>query len=268
MPKLALLLEYDGTCYSGWQRQKNAPSVQEEIERAFEHLTQVQCDVIGSGRTDAGVHGYGQVAHAAIPVSCTIPEEKFARALNSVLPTDIRIRSVRCVSDEFHARFQAVRREYCYTLSHHYSVFRRRYSWQVRVPFNAALLARAAEVFLGKHDFTTFSKLNHDTEHYHCAVEHSEWREIEHGVWQYRIAANRFVYGMVRSIVGAMIDVASHKRTADDLRAALARCNRAFASPLAPPVGLILWRVRYEEENDPFASLYESCSHDDMLIVG
>lgn len=256
MPRCALLVEYDGTDYAGWQRQVNALTVQEVLENAIQSITGESVNVIGSGRTDRGVHGFGQVVHVDFPDSSSIPEKQLAKAINSSLPHDIRVRAATFVEDRFHARFQAVRREYKYTLADHYSVFRRRYAWQVWTPFNPEMLSAAAEVFLGTHDFTTFSKHNPDTENQVCHVEKAEWSRIEDGVWSFHIIADRFVYAMVRSVVGAMMAVAGNKRSLDDVREALQIQDRTRKSPLAPPMGLVLWRVRYD--NDPFAHLYSA----------
>ncbi|MCU0425807.1 MAG: tRNA pseudouridine(38-40) synthase TruA [Candidatus Kapabacteria bacterium] len=255
MQRCALLIEYDGLEYAGWQRQTNALTVQEVLERGIERIVGVPVNVISAGRTDAGVHGFGQVAHVDVPETCRISDVRLAKAFNSCLPRDVRVRAAKRVSGNFHARFQATRREYRYTLTNHYSVFRRRYAWQQTLAFDASMLNSAAEIFLGKHDFTSFSKLNHDTESYICAVEEARWNEVESGVWHFHVAADRFVYGMVRSLVGAMMDAALHKVTPDDLREALEHKERSLrTTPLAPAQGLVLWRVQYDD--DPFAGLW------------
>jgi tRNA pseudouridine38-40 synthase len=264
--RVALLLEYDGSFYAGWQRQVNEDTVQSVIETALMKIIGVECTLIGSGRTDAGVHGRGQVAHVNIPDSCRIPEEKFSRALNANLPHSIRIRAAKFIDYTFHARFDAMRREYRYTILREYSVFRNRYAWHVHAPFDADLLNTAAEVFVGKHNFTTFSKHNPDTSNYVCSVEQASWHEMERGVWQFTIAADRFVYRMVRAVVGATLDVASHKRSILDISAALAAENRALSSPLAPSQGLILWRVSYP--NDPFKDEHIRDIEQKMSILG
>jgi tRNA pseudouridine38-40 synthase len=251
MQRCALLVEYDGTEYAGWQRQLNAPTVQEVLENAIAKITSREtATVIGSGRTDRGVHGFGQVAHTDLPPTCSIPERQIAKAINSVLPPDVRVREAKFVSDRFHARFQAKRREYRYTIVEGYSVFRRHTAWCLSRPFSPDIMREAAEIFCGNHDFTTFSKYNPDTEKYVCNVEQAVWNEVESGIWRFTIAADRFVYGMVRAIVGATMEAAMHKRSVGDLREALRHQDRALTSPLAPPEGLVLWRVSYD--NDPF----------------
>ncbi len=270
--RLALLIEYDGTRYAGWQRQPQIASIQGILEDVCQATFWEESEGIatptfvinGSGRTDAGVHGRGQVAHVDIPIENRIAEEKIARALNARLPMDIRIRAAKIVDvgvntrERFHARFGARRREYRYNLLEDYTVFRTRYAWHVRQSLQTALLQETANIFCGKHNFTSFSKHNPATENYVCTVLESAWNEVEPGAWQYTIVADRFVYGMVRCIVGASIDAALGKRSIEELRTALAAENRELSSPLAPPEGLILWSVRYEEGRDPFAELYEN----------
>lgn len=248
--RIALLVEYDGTNYAGWQRQKNALSVQEVLEQAVEQTVGVQCDVIGAGRTDAGVHGSGQVAHCRVPEHFAIPSHKIAVALNTRLPRDVRVAAAVLTEQPFHARFDASAREYSYALSQSQSVFYQRYTWQPRFALKTALLQEVAECFVGTHDFTTFSKLNADTQSYVCAVELSAWKRVAEEHWVYIVRADRFVYGMVRSIVGAMVDVARGRRTVQDIREALSCADRSLKSPLAPACGLVLRRVYYP--NNPF----------------
>lgn len=263
--RVALLVEYDGSFYAGWQRQVHEETVQSVMESALEKITGAECTVIASGRTDAGVHGRGQVAHVNIPASCRIPEDKFARAVNANLPHSVRVRAARFVDHSFHARFDAMRREYRYTILQEYSIFRNRYAWHVHPRFDVPLLNAAAEVFLGKHNFTTFSKHNPDTDNYVCTVEEASWSEVERGVWQFTIIADRFVYRMVRAVVGTMVGVATQKRTIQEITTALAAEDRTLSSPLAPSQGLILWRVNYP--NDPFADVYAE-TLDDITILG
>ena len=256
MPRCALLIEYDGTNYAGWQRQINAVAVQEVVERAIQSIVGAPATVVGSGRTDAGVHAFGQAAHTDVPDSCRIPAHRLAKAFNSALPPDVRIRAAAIVPDSFHARFHAVEREYRYTAGAQYSVFCRKSAWFPHRSFSPDALNEAAEIFTGEHDFTAFSKHNPDTESYVCRVQTARWKSAESaygvGAQQFQIIADRFVYGMVRSIVGACMDVAVGKRSAGELREALSSADRSQASPLAPPHGLTLWRVEYEP--NPFLS--------------
>jgi tRNA pseudouridine38-40 synthase len=263
MRRIALLIEYDGTEYVGWQRQPSGMTVQEALEIAVRDMLaeaaspSYEYPVVGSGRTDAGVHGLGQVAHVDIPTECSIPQATIQRALNSWLRragrTDIHIRSAAEVDASFHARFHAIQREYRYTVRAEYSVFHQRYAWQPALPFQPERLFDAARVFVGTHDFTTFSKHNPETSNYTCTVETAEWTHRADNSYEFRICANRYVYGMVRSIVAAMMDVARGKRGIDELYAALEQRSRLGNSQLAPPHGLVLWRVRYP--TDPFGDI-------------
>lgn len=244
---LLIRVEYDGTNYSGWQIQPNAPSIQQELERAWYKLTGVQTGVFGAGRTDAGVHGRGQIAHIRLEDDFRIPEHKIAIAFNSRLPKDIRIAAVQITERDVQARFDAIAREYSYLISTQESVFYRNFCWQVRFPFDVHRLHDAARLFLGVHNFTTFSKINHDTKNYVCSVSECSWTELKHGA-KLRIKADRFVYGMVRSLVGVMMDIARNRRTVEEVSSSLDLQDRRFISPLAPPEGLVLEKVYYPDE--------------------
>lgn len=248
MPRpLALLIEYDGTHYAGWQRQPNVRNVQGVVEQAVSETFGVHVQIVGSGRTDSGVHARGQVAHMLVEDGYTIPIEKVALALNTHLPADIRIRAAEEVDETFHARYDANWREYSYTISDEHSVFYERYSWCPKLRYDQALLAASANVFVGEHDFTTFSKLRADSRTYICNVMDCHVEEIEGGSLL-RIRASRFVYSMVRSIVGTMMDVALSRRSVDEVRAALNAKDRSKCSQLAPPQGLCLTTVHYSNE--------------------
>jgi len=244
---LALLIEYDGTHYAGWQRQPNVRTVQGVVERAVLETFGVPLQIFGSGRTDSGVHARGQVAHLRVEDGHSIPTDKVALALNTHLPADIRIRAAEEVDEDFHARYNANWREYSYTISDEHSVFYERYSWCPKLPYDHALLAASAAVFIGEHDFTTFSKLRAENRSYVCNVMNCHVDEIESGSLL-RIRANRFVYSMVRSIVGTMMDVALSRKSLDEVRSALNAQDRSGCSQLAPPQGLCLTTVHYTNE--------------------
>jgi tRNA pseudouridine38-40 synthase len=241
--RTALLIEYDGTNYGGWQVQPGVNTVQQVMEGALAEAYGRAIGIVGSGRTDAGVHASGQVAHADLH-GANIPLERIPIAMNVRLPKDIRVRAAANVAADFHARFDATEREYEYRIACVPSVFTRHVRWLPELPYSITTLTEAAPVFEGVHDFTTFSKLNpsrpdHRCDLRHCRVEHHGDHLI------IRLRANRFVYGMVRSIVGALMDVARGRRSAQEIVDALAACDRALASPIAPAHGLTLNRVRY-----------------------
>ncbi len=242
---IALLLEYDGTDYAGWQNQPNARTVQAEVERAVGAAFGTKADCIASGRTDTGVHARGQVVHVQFAgAHNNIPLHKIPLAVQTQLPRDIRVRAASFVEDNFHARYSAVSREYVYRISREQSVFTQRFAWTPRVPFRDEVLAEALSVFRGVHNFTAVSKHNPDTASYECVVEHCGLADVGQEL-HVAIRANRFVYGMCRGIIGAAMSVARGAHTIDELRMLLANASRAGQPPLAPPHGLALHCVRY-----------------------
>lgn len=246
MRALALLLEYDGTHYAGWQFQHNARTIQEILEHALSRAVEQSVTVVGSGRTDAGVHARGQVAHVHLPDNAhQIPTAKIPLAVQPYLPYDIRIRAAHDVDLSFHARYDARSREYVYRIRRHPTVFDRNFAWMPQRPFSTNLFEESASWFLGTHDFTAFSKHNPDRASYictvtQCHVEHAEAYLIV------RIRANRFMYGMCRTIVGAMMMAAHGSLTEQTVRHALAAGERSLKITLAPPEGLYLNRVYYD----------------------
>ena len=245
---IALLIEFDGTAYSGWQIQPNAITIQEILEGALARAYGVSVNVVGAGRTDAGVHARGQVANANIDEQANaLPSDKIANAINAYLPLDIRIRDARVVDDAFHARFSAVWREYVYNIARERSVFDQRFAWYPELPYDAGLLGDAAREFVGKRDFTTFSKLNPDTPKYVCDVQ-TCMVETHPDRLVVRIRADRFVYGMCRSIVGAMMAVARKKCDVSDIAPAFEAADRSKQFVLAPAHGLVLNKIGYPDE--------------------
>jgi tRNA pseudouridine38-40 synthase len=248
MKTLLLKIEYDGTNYSGWQRQLNSNSVQEEIESALSKILQKNLQITGAGRTDAGVHANGQVATLSLDFDINIPDFKITKALNSNLPKDIRISGSAIMDGEINARFDAIAREYIYNISTKDLAIKRNYISFIKYPISSDLLFKASKLFIGENDFTTFSKLNEDTKNYRCKVEISEWTQVDDIIFQYRIKANRFVYGMVRSIVGTMIDIARGKVEFEKINKFLNAKDRSLNSPLAAAKGLILEKIDFPFE--------------------
>ncbi len=247
MHSIALLIEYDGTRYSGWQKQPGSLTIQGALESAWKSIGEDEMPVVGAGRTDAGVHASGQVAHIHQDNAPRIAHEKIIPAMNANLPRDIRLIDARVIPGRFHARFDALAREYSYSVTSEPSVFYRHFAAYFKIPYNKELLFSSASVFIGEHDFTSFSKYNADTENYVCKVEKCEWSELENGILRLRIKADRFVYGMVRCVVGAMMDAARGKRDVKELSKALVSKNRSLSSPLAPANGLVLEKIYYLE---------------------
>lgn len=242
MRTLKLLLEYDGTDFVGWQSQVNGRAVQDEVENAFRQITGEDVRITGAGRTDAGVHARGQVA--SLQTGSALPCEKLHAAMNGVLPQDICVHAVEDVPATFHARFGAIEREYSYTLRFLPSAIDRRTAWFVKYRLSAELLHAAAAQAVGKHDFTSFCKHEAEVDNRVCTVVRSSWEPVPGGM-VYHVAADRFVHGMVRSLVGTMVDIARGYFAPDAFAGILAKRDRRAGGTAAPAHGLVLERVMY-----------------------
>lgn len=241
-----LTIEYDGGPYSGWQRLPDGPSVQGAIEEAVEKLTGVRSDVIGSGRTDAGVHAYAQVAH--VDIDKPFEAWKLSEALNAHLrPHPIAVLKAEEAAPEFHARFDAVRRSYVYQIVNRRAPLTvdRGHCWRVGLPLDADAMHAAAQRLIGKHDFTTFrdghcqAKSPVKTLDV-CDVLRTDEETV--AVW---CVARSFLHRQVRSMVGTLVEVGVGKMSADDVADALAAADRARCGPVAPADGLYLAKVEY-----------------------
>jgi tRNA pseudouridine38-40 synthase len=246
-----LKVEYDGTNYSGWQRQHNGMSVQHTIENALKKLSGHEITILGSGRTDAGVHARGQIAHFKAPQEhFSVPQDKIVRAINSRLPKDVRIVGHCIPKGDFHCTRDAIYREYSYAMTRQEHVFNRQFTTFYPYPLDEHVLMSSGELFLGEHDFTSFSKYNPSTKSYVCSVSLCQWEHVRDGEFALHIGANRFVYAMVRSIVGAMLEYARGTITKDEIIALLNQPLRNATvkrAPVAEPQGLVLEQVRYPD---------------------
>ncbi len=248
--KIALLIEYDGTEFVGWQTQRDHPkgrSVQAEIERGFYQLFSRTIAVHGAGRTDSGVHARGMVAHIEFPEDISIPLRKLLMAINATTPEDIAVRDLRSVPEEFHARHSAQSRQYRFTIKTERTAIDRHFVWAIRRPLDFAKLEVCATLLPGEHDFTSFSKRTSDVKHYRCIVESAVWER--HGTtFALTIRANRFVRGMVRALTGAMVQVGQAALTIDEFQALLhGPRERWRAKYIAPAHGLVLEGIEYPE---------------------
>jgi len=244
---LQLVLHYDGTNFSGWQRQPDRRTVQGVLESALERLCAAPVAALGSGRTDAGVHARGQ------SVGVRVPEKwepaSMRRALNALLPDDVWVADANAMRDDFHARYSATARGYSYyvgTEEETMSPFRRRTEWGVLRPLQHDALQQAAASLAGDHCFRAFAVRGTapaDDDH-HCEVRRAEWRSRPGGL-VFEIEANRFLHHMVRFLVGTMIDVAQGRRPVADMDALLRADDNSDVSPPAPPHALFLDRVHY-----------------------
>jgi len=243
---LKLTLEYDGTDFSGWQVQPDVRTVQGVLEAALADLTGEAARVTGAGRTDAGVHALGQVASVA--TSLGLPAERIGFALNARLPRDVRVVKVVDVPGSFHARFDAVSRSYFYLIGHAASPVWRRNRWFVRILLDEAAMRDALSLLEGEHDFSSFCLVGSEPDHHRCRVTEIslECEGTFGGMSVLRIVANRFLRGMVRSIVGTLVEVGRGKITPSEFGTILATRDRGAAGPTAPPHGLYLEEVRYD----------------------
>lgn len=241
-----LYLAYMGKAYSGWQIQKNAHSVQQVVEEVLSRLFQEKIVLVGSSRTDRGVHAKQQVAHVdLLPCICLA---NLAYRLNRMLPADIAVEAIRPVAQDAHARFHASYRKYAYTIRAHKNP---RYMdstlWMHTLP-SCKLLNQAAGFFCTKADFSNFSKALHPRKSPICKIEECYWIECKDKITFY-VKANRFLHGMVRAMVGAMLQVANGKMTFNQLRSLILGGSAAASTPtLVPAHGLTLVEVGYPEK--------------------
>ena len=243
---LKLTVEYDGTDFSGWQVQPETRTVQGVLEAALADLTGEVTRVTGAGRTDAGVHALGQVASVA--TSLTLPVERIGPAVNARLERDVRVIDVLDVPESFHARFDAVSRSYFYLIGNAESAVWRRNRWFVSASLDQAAMREALGVLEGEHDFSSFCLVGSEPDHHRCRVTgiSIECEADLGGMLVVRITANRFLRGMVRSVVGTLVEVGRGKTTVSEFKQILAARDRGAAGPTAPPHGLYLEAVRYD----------------------
>ncbi len=243
--RFMMRVEFDGTDFVGWQFQENGRSVQEVIEEALFTIVGMRVRVHGSGRTDAGVHATGQIAHVDLRTS--LSAATLNKALHAYLPADVTIHAMEEVPQDFHARHSASSREYVYTISHRRVSLDRRRQWILFASIDHDAVRAAIEAFRGTHDFTTFSKYTPDKPHHFCHVFDICW-ETDGVTSRLYIKANRFLHGMVRCIMGALVLVGRRKLQAGDISRLLDAKDRSLAPMLAPAHGLVLERVNYDPE--------------------
>ncbi len=242
MRNIKLILEYEGTRYHGWQYQENARTVQAVVEEALFKLTGERRRVVGAGRTDRGVHARGQVANFFIEKD--LPLHNIEMGLNAYLPRDVVVKQAEEAPSAFHARFSATAREYQYFISPRPTAMMRHFSWPFFLPFEPELLHQTAKRIVGEHDFGAFARMEVQSKHKRCLVIEAHWR-YENGLWIFRIVANRFLHGMVRTLVGTMMDVARGKLTVETFEHIFRSKDRRQAGPAAPARGLVLEAVYY-----------------------
>lgn len=236
-------LSYKGTAYSGWQRQPNAISVQQIIEQSLQALLREPTPVVGCGRTDAGVHASFFVLHVESEHQ-RFTDPEFIYHLNCVLPSDIAV--FRIYPCDMHARFDARYREYKYYISRRKDPLLADRSWLITLPLDVEKMKQAAAVLSQYSDFEAMSCKGSDIKHSICNIYKIDWQESEN-MLTFTIAANRFLRGMVRAIVGTLVDVGKGKRTIENVHEIMLSHNRCLASSSAPAKGLFLTKITYKE---------------------
>jgi tRNA pseudouridine38-40 synthase len=239
-----ILLEYDGTNYHGWQRQKNALTIQEVVEKAIFKITGEKVKVIGAGRTDAGVHARGQVAN--FHTNCRIPVERLPYAINSHLPEDIAVKGAQVVSDDFHARYSAKSKVYSYTIYNapFPSPLMRRYSYFYPHIIDVEAMREAAKAFVGVHDFAAFRASGYSVKSSVRNIMRLEVRKASNAI-TIEIEADGFLYNMVRIIAGTLLEVGSGKRAPEEIPLVISSRKRERAGITLPAHGLCLEKVVY-----------------------
>lgn len=236
-------LSYKGTNYNGWQIQPNAKSVQQTIQEALSTLLRHETLLTGAGRTDSGVHARRYAAHfdTETPI---VAVDRFVYHLNALLPYDIAIHSIEAVAADAHARFDARLREYTYRIVSHKDPFEREAAWILTQPLDIAKMNESAAMLCEYDDFTSFAKLNSANKTNLCHVFYARWTPTDNGI-DFKIGADRFLRGMVRCIVGTLVDVGRSKLSPSDFRHIITARNLSLCSSTAPAQGLYLTDIKY-----------------------
>jgi tRNA pseudouridine38-40 synthase len=244
--RIRLTLQYDGRAFHGWQVQPDQRTVQGELERVLSRLTNRAAAVVGSGRTDAGVHATGQVAAADVPQRWT--PEALRRAMNALLPGDVWVAEAAHAPPYFHPRYDATSRAYVYRVGlaqHADSPFHAPWCWPVLRPLDLGEMERAAAMFVGDHSFRAFAKSGQEERGDRCTVTEARWADWQGLGLEFHVSANRFLHHMVRYMVGTLVDVGLGERPAEHIADLLEGAEGLETSPPAPPEGLFLTTVTY-----------------------
>jgi tRNA pseudouridine38-40 synthase len=235
-------ISYNGKNYNGWQSQNNAIGVQAVVEETMTKLLRTPVKIVGSGRTDTGVHCEQQFFHSEIEKE--FDNEQLLIRLNSFLPKDIAISSIRKVKPTASARYDAIERTYRYEITRKKNPFLEGLAWHYFKTADISTMNRAAALLVGEHDFECFSKVKTDVNHFLCDIKKAEWKEEGDRLY-FTIAANRFLRGMVRAIVGTLLDTGTGKITLKDFQSVIQSRDRKQAGANVPSHGLYLMKVKY-----------------------
>lgn len=235
-------ISYNGTHYHGWQNQKNAVGVQQVVENALSKLFREEISITGSGRTDTGVHCVQQFFH--VDIEKEFKPEDLVHRLNAFLPGDIAIRNILPVREDAHARYQAIERSYQYKITRAKDPLLVGYACYFFRELDVSAMEQASTLLRGEQDFECFSKVKTDVNHFICDIRQATWNQ-KGDVLVFTISANRFLRGMVRAIVGTLLDVGTGKLTVKQFQEIIKSKDRKKAGMNAPPEGLYLTQVKY-----------------------
>lgn len=242
MPNIKLIIQYNGTAYSGWQIQAGCKTVQQTLTESIETITGNKINLIGSGRTDAGVHALGQAANFKIN---EVPDlHKFRYSLNSILPGDISVINAVEVPEKFNARFDAKTRKYLYLFIKYKSPFYQHFAYRYFYQLNCSYLNNLSKSFIGEKDFTSFARKASMPEEKICTVYNASWKETK-GFIIFIIEANRFLHGMVRTIIGTLVKAQKSNYDKKYIEDIFDIKNREAAGEAVPGRGLFLYKVKY-----------------------
>lgn len=246
MYRYFIYLAYDGTNYHGWQIQPNGASVQETLMKALSTFLRCPVEVVGAGRTDAGVHARLMIAH--FDFERLLDTDAVTDKLNRLLPPDIAVYRVCPVVPEAHARFDATSRTYKYHITTRKDPFTRTYAWRIFQSLDFERMNEAARTLFDYTDFTSFSKLHTDVKTNNCRIMQAYWEQVGEYEWVFTIQADRFLRNMVRAIVGTLVEVGRGKLTVEGFRKVIEEKNRCSAGSSVPGQALFLVDVTYPDE--------------------
>ena len=242
MPNYKLHIQYDGSNYCGWQIQKNQPSIQQTLKDAIEVLIKEYVTLNGSGRTDSGVHALGQVA--SFSTGQNLDLYRFRYSLNNTIPSDIAVTKIEEVDSSFHPRYDAKSRTYLYFISRNKTPFFKNYTHFYYSPLDIDYLNRLSKLLTGERDYTSFTKHEAETENKICNILNARWRSSK-DFSIFSLEANRFLHGMVRTVVGTLLDFHKEQKPFEELTAIIEAKNRILAGKAVPAKGLFLYKVKY-----------------------
>ena len=260
--RYSIRLSYDGSAFCGWQIQNNATSLQGTIEAALSTILGQAIQITGAGRTDTSVNAINYIAHFEIPTELPFKAEQLSYKLNAMLPREIVIHEIVEVGEGFHARFDAVSREYCYFVHFKKDPFAEKFSYRLRYPLDIQAMNKAAEHLLGEHDFSCFEKVGGNNTTSICTITEASWTtyspshislmrmSCDTGDYiVFRIKANRFLRNMVRAIVGSLIEVGRGKKSPDWIKELIASGSRSDAGQSVPGNALFFCGAEYPQNS-------------------